>query len=152
MGRHRVPRLRAHVPCAVSLEEDMSEQGWQQFLAAKGVGDWVVLHGGATAVFRVESLGEAVRLAEAVAQIPGLASSGVLLTLADDRLTVRLTRGVFRLEAKHIDFARAISAIAKTVEAIADRTCVNEVQLAIAAKPDTVDVAFWRAVLGYARL
>ena len=30
----------------------MSEQGWQGFLAAEGVGDWVVLHGGATAVFR----------------------------------------------------------------------------------------------------
>ncbi len=27
----------------------MSEQGWQAFLAADGVDDWVVLHGGATA-------------------------------------------------------------------------------------------------------
>ena len=34
----------------------MSEQGWQGFLAAEGVDDWVVLHGGATAVFRVGSL------------------------------------------------------------------------------------------------
>ena len=33
----------------------MSEQGWRQFLAAKGVDDWVVLHGGASAVFRVPS-------------------------------------------------------------------------------------------------
>jgi hypothetical protein len=30
----------------------MSEQGWQDFLAAENGGDWVVLHGGATAVFR----------------------------------------------------------------------------------------------------
>ena len=37
----------------------MSEQGWRQFLAAEGVDDWVVLHGGASAVFRVPSLGEA---------------------------------------------------------------------------------------------
>ena len=37
----------------------MSEQGWQDFLAAEGVEDWVVLHGGATAVFRVQSLSEA---------------------------------------------------------------------------------------------
>jgi hypothetical protein len=28
----------------------MSEQGWRRFLAAEGVADWVVLHGGATAV------------------------------------------------------------------------------------------------------
>lgn len=27
----------------------MSEQGWHSFLAAEGVEDWVVLHGGATA-------------------------------------------------------------------------------------------------------
>jgi 4a-hydroxytetrahydrobiopterin dehydratase len=43
----------------------MSEQGWQRFLAAEGVEDWVVLHGGAAAVFRVPSLSEAAQLAEA---------------------------------------------------------------------------------------
>jgi hypothetical protein len=41
----------------------MSEQGWREFLAAEGIDDWVVLHGGATAVFRVLSLGEAAQLA-----------------------------------------------------------------------------------------
>ena len=30
-----------------------------------------------------------------------------------------------------------------------DRVAAQEVQLAIAAKPDSVDSAFWRAVLGY---
>jgi 4a-hydroxytetrahydrobiopterin dehydratase len=48
----------------------MGEQGWREFLAADGVDDWVVLHGGATAVFRVRSLGEAAQLAEAVSHIP----------------------------------------------------------------------------------
>jgi 4a-hydroxytetrahydrobiopterin dehydratase len=50
----------------------MSEQGWRDFLAAEGVEDWVVLHGGPAAVFRVASLGEAAQLAEAVAHVPGL--------------------------------------------------------------------------------
>ena len=45
----------------------MSTQGWQEFLAAEGLDDWVVLHGGATAVFRVPTLGEAAQLAGAVA-------------------------------------------------------------------------------------
>lgn len=130
----------------------MSEQGWQKFLAAKGVEDWVVLYGGATAVFRVPSLGEAAQLAEAVARVPGLDGSGALLTIADDRLSVRLSRGAFRLEERHIDLARAVSATARTHGAIADRTGAQEVQLARAAKPDAVDVRFWRAVLGYARL
>ena len=130
----------------------MSEQGWQEFLAAEGVDDWVVLHGGATAVFRVPSLGEAARLAEAVARVPGFEGSGALLTIADGQLTVRLTRGVFRLERRHIELARAISAKARALGAVSDLTAVQEVQLAIAAKPDAVDVGFWRAVLGYARL
>ena len=42
----------------------MSEAGWRTFLAADGVEDWVVLHGGATAVFPVTTLAEAARLAE----------------------------------------------------------------------------------------
>jgi 4a-hydroxytetrahydrobiopterin dehydratase len=130
----------------------MSEQGWREFLTAEGVDDWVVLHGGATAVFRVPSLGEAARLAEAVANVPGLNGAGALLTIADDHLSVRLSRGVFRLEERHIDLARAVSAIARAQGALADRTGVQEVQLAIAAKPEAIDVGFWRAILGYARL
>jgi 4a-hydroxytetrahydrobiopterin dehydratase len=130
----------------------MSEQGWQGFLAAEGVDDWVVLHGGATAVFRVTSLAAAAELAEAVAHLPGLDASEALLTIADGRLSVRLSRGVFRLEERHIALARAVSAMARTHGAVADRTAVHEVQLAIAAKPDAIDVGFWRAVLGYAPL
>ena len=59
---------------------------------------------------------------------------------------------MFRLEERHIELARAVSAIARTHGAIADRTGVHEVQVAIAAQPDSVDVGFWRAVLGYAPL
>ncbi len=127
----------------------MSEQGWQQFLAADGVDDWVVLHGGAAAVFGVKSLGDAARLAEAFAQVPGLDGSGALLTVADDRVTVRLTRGVFRLEERHLALARALSAVAHASGAAPDRAAVQEVQLAIAAQPDAVEVEFWLAALGY---
>jgi len=130
----------------------MSEQGWRAFLAAEGLDDWVVLHGGAAAAFRVPSLSDAARLAEAVAQVAGLEGSGALLTIADDRLTVRLCRGVFRLEERHVDLARAVSATALAHGAVADRAGVQEVQLAIAAQPDALDVGFWRAVLGYAPL
>ena len=111
----------------------MSEQGWLAFLAAEDLDDWVVLHGGATAAFRVASLAEAARLADAVAQVPGLEGSGALLTVADERLTVRLTRGVFRLEAEHVALARAVSAVARAHGAAADRAAVQEVQVAVAA-------------------
>ncbi|HEY6182897.1 MAG TPA: hypothetical protein VIW67_11665 [Terriglobales bacterium] len=91
----------------------MSEQGWKRFLATQGGGDWVVLHGGGAAVFRVGSLREAARLAEALVETPGLAGRGVVVTIADDRLTVRLTRDVWQLEPEHIDLARSISEVAK---------------------------------------
>lgn len=128
----------------------MSEQGWRGFLDAEGVDDWVVLHGGATAVFRVGSVREAARLAEAVAAVPGVEGSGTLLTVADGRLTVRLTRDLWGLEPRHVELARAVSAVARELGAVADRSSVQEVQLAIAAKADAIDVGFWRAVLGYA--
>jgi 4a-hydroxytetrahydrobiopterin dehydratase len=128
----------------------MSEQGWKGFLGAEGVEDWVVVHGGATAAFRVESLTEAASLAEAIAKTPGVAGSGVLMTLADACLTVRLTRDLWSLEAHHIQLARAVSAAAREHGAVPDRAAVQEVQLAIAAKGEAIDIGFWRAVLGYA--
>jgi len=128
----------------------MSEQGWHGFLAAQGVDDWVVLHGGATAAFRVGSLSEAARLAEAIAKAPGITSAGVLLTLADARVTVRLTRDIWSLEPHHIQLARAVSTVAREHGAVPDRAAIQEVQFAIAAKREAIDVGFWRAVLGYA--
>lgn len=74
------------------------------------------------------------------------------MTLADTRLTVRLTRGVMRLEERHVELARTVSAVARDHGAVADRAAVQEVQLAIAAQPDAIDVGFWRAVLGYVEL
>jgi len=127
----------------------MSEQGWRQFLAADGVEDWVVLHGGATAAYDVESLADAAQLAAAVAEVPGLAGSGALLTVTDARLMVRLTRGVMRLEEEHVELARLVSSVASERGAVANRGAVQEVQLAVASRPDEIDVGFWRAVLGY---
>ena len=127
----------------------MSEQAWIDFLRADGVEDWVVLHGGATAVFRVGSLGEAASLASAIARVPGLDGSGALLTMGSDRVTVRLTRGVYRIEAKHPELARAISEVARSEGGVVDRSAAQEVSVAIAATPQDIDVSFWRAVLGY---
>ncbi len=127
----------------------MGERGWQEFLAAEGLDDWVVLHGGATAVFRCASLAEAARLAAAVGEVAGFEGSGALLTIADARLAVRLTRDMWELEARHIELARAVSGVARRHDAVADRTVVQGIQVAISAKPDAVDLGFWRAVLGY---
>ena len=83
-------------------------------------------------------------------QVPGLEGSGALLTIGDGRLTVRLSRDLWQLESQDVDLARAVSAVARANGGVADRSAVQEVQLAIAAQPESIDVNFWRAVLGYA--
>lgn len=127
----------------------MSERGWRFFLEAEGVGDWVVVHGGASTVFRTSSLRSAAALARAIADAVGDAAPHLLLTLTARSLAVRLTRGMFRLEEEHVAVATRISALARDHGALADRAAVQEVQVAIAAKPAESDVAFWRAALGY---
>src|SRR5262249_57305149 len=123
----------------------MSEQGWRDFLAAQDGSDWVVLHGGATAVFRVPSVVEAARLAEALAHVPGLDGAGVLMTIADGQLSVRLTRDLWRLEERHVQLAHAISAVARGHGAVGDPTRGPEGALAPPAPPHAGDGRLWRA-------
>jgi 4a-hydroxytetrahydrobiopterin dehydratase len=130
----------------------MSEQGWRAFLDAEGVDDWVILHGGPTAVFRTETLAAAARLADAIAGALDLDGTRAQLTIVSGRLTIRLTRELWGVEPEHIALARSISEVARSLGAVADRSAVQEVQLAIAAKSDAIDLRFWRAVLGYAPL
>jgi 4a-hydroxytetrahydrobiopterin dehydratase len=127
----------------------LSEQHWKEFLQADGLEDWVVLHGGPSAVFVTENFVDAAELASAVAQLPGLERSQAQLTIVSKRLTVRLTREVWKIEAEHINLAREISQVARSLRAVADPNQVQEVQFAIAAKPDSIDLTFWKAVLGY---
>lgn len=127
----------------------MSEAHWKEFLQADGLEDWVVLHGGPSAVFLTNSLIDAADLARAVAQLPELEGTNVQLSIVSNRLTVRLTREIWKIEEEHITLAKEISRIAKSLGAVAEPNQVQEVQFAIAAKKDAIDLKFWRAVLGY---
>jgi 4a-hydroxytetrahydrobiopterin dehydratase len=129
----------------------VSEAGWKAFLEAEGVDDWAVLHGGPTAAFRVPSLADAARLAVAIAEIRGLRPR-TAVTITAGLLTVRLTREMWGTEESDIELARAVSAVAGEQGATPDRAAVQEIQVAISAKPDEIDVGFWRAVLGYAAM
>jgi 4a-hydroxytetrahydrobiopterin dehydratase len=71
------------------------------------------------------------------------------MSILTKSLTIRLTREVWNTEVEHIELAREISKIATSLGAVAAPSMVQEVQFAIAAKPDAIDVGFWRAVLGY---
>lgn len=127
----------------------MSDQGWKEFLHADGLDDWVVLHGGPTAVFQTRTLPEAAQLASLIAQLPELDGTSAHMSIVTKSLTIRLTREVSNTETEHIAIARQISEIAKSAGAVGIPAQVQEVQFAIAAKPDAIDLGFWRAVLGY---
>src|SRR5690348_17233959 len=103
----------------------MSEEGWHAFLAADGVEDWVVLHGGPVAAFRTGSLAESAKLAAAVAEVDGIAGSNVALTATRRWLTVRLTRELWGIEERHIRIAREVSVIARAHGATAERSAVQ---------------------------
>ncbi|MEY4740503.1 MAG: hypothetical protein RL402_28 [Actinomycetota bacterium] len=127
----------------------MSDQGWKAFLATEDLIDWVVLHGGPTAVFQTKTLAAAAELAQVIAQLPGLDGTPAHMSIVSKSLTIRLTREVSNTEVEDIELAREISKIARNHGAVGDPSLVQEVQFAIAAKPDAIDVGFWRAVLGY---
>ena len=127
----------------------MSEKGWKAFLAADDLTDWVVLHGGPTAVYKTKTFAEAALFFQALAQLPEINGTKTQINVVSERVTVRLTREVWNIESAHIDLARSISKIADSLGVVADPSQVQEVQVAISAKPDSIDLNFWRAVLGY---
>ena len=127
----------------------MSEAGWREFLSAEKLEDWVVLHGGPTAVFVTKDLSQSISLASSVSELPGIDEQNVHFSIVSNQLTVRLTREIWNIESKHIDLAREISRVARDFGVSANRRLVQEVQVAIAAKPDAIDLGFWRAILGY---
>ena len=130
----------------------MSAQGWLDFLKADGVEDWVVLHGGPTAVFHAGSASAAARLAAAVAELDGIDGTRAAMTISNGDLAVRLTRELWGIESGTAAVARAVSEAARAQGAAADRGAVQEIQVAIAAKPESIDIGFWRAVLGYSAM
>ena len=71
------------------------------------------------------------------------------MTIRDGTLTVRLTRDLWWLEPRHVELGAGRLGGRTNARRGADRAAVQEVQLAISAKPDGVNLGFWRAVLGY---
>jgi 4a-hydroxytetrahydrobiopterin dehydratase len=128
----------------------MSEQSWKAFLGAEGLNDWVVLHGGPVVAFRMPSLSDSIFLIQAFVEAALICPEAVL-TITPTRVTIRLTRDIWQINESHIEIARSISEIARSHGAVADRAVVQEVQIAVAAKPNEIDVEFWRVVLGYAQ-
>lgn len=129
------------------MPEEISSQ---QFHAADGVGDWIIVNDGARARFRTGSFAAGVALVEAIGRIADEAGHHPDVDLRYGHVDVRtLTHELPGLSQRDIDLAREVSAAARDLGAVAVPDAVQNLQLTI----DTLSVAavmpFWQAILGY---
>jgi 4a-hydroxytetrahydrobiopterin dehydratase len=123
-----------------------------QFAESGGVEDWRVIWGGgfACAYFATGSFQAGVALVQAIGELAVTANHDPDVDLRPEGVTVRLfSAGTFGVTERDVSLARQISAAARRLQAPADPSAVQHVQIAT----DALDIAavrpFWRAVLGY---
>lgn len=122
----------------------------RQFQESAGVDDWREVGIGACACFRTGSFAKGVALVDEIGRLADALNHHPDVDLQHATVTVRLfTHDILGLSDLDAQLARQISAAARTLEADADPTAVQSVQLTMDALV-TADVRpFWRAVLGY---
>jgi 4a-hydroxytetrahydrobiopterin dehydratase len=124
----------------------------QAFHETVGLEDWRVLGEGACAYFRTGSLTAGSRFAQEISQLVRPGERCPDIDLRHDGVTVRLiavTDDYYGLTGRHVEFARQISAVARTLELAADPSAVQTVQVTVDALAGAAVVPFWRALLGY---
>ncbi len=124
----------------------------RQFLSCEGVEDWRPIFGGgwACAYFCTGSFETGVALVERIGSLAAAADHRPDIDLRPDGVTVRLFSGTCeQLSQRDVELARQISAAARDLDAEADPSRVQHVQVAIDATAPNAVAPFWRAVLGY---
>ncbi|GAA1304338.1 hypothetical protein GCM10009647_022130 [Streptomyces sanglieri] len=124
----------------------------QQFHEAAGVEDWRVVGEGACAYFRTGSFEVGARFVRAISEMPGVGDESPDVDVRQKGVTVRLitvTDDYYGLTERHVELARQISAVARTLDIPADPSAVQTVQVTVDALAGPDVVAFWRALLGY---
>lgn len=124
----------------------------KQFRESGGVEDWRVLADGACSYFPTRSFKDAVRLVQAVSELPGVDDHRPDIDVRHDGVTVRLlTIGddYWGMTQRDVDMARLVSAAARALGLNANPAVVQSM-LIVPGAPATAEVMpFWRAVLGY---
>ncbi|MCX5263284.1 VOC family protein [Streptomyces sp. NBC_00199] len=123
-----------------------------QFHGTVGLQDWRVLGEGACAYFRTGSFAAGARLVQAIGELPGVGSGHPDVDLRHEGVTVRLiaiTDDYYGLTERHVELARRISDVARTLDIPADPSAVQTVQVTVDALVAPDVVPFWRALLGY---
>lgn len=89
---------------------------------------------------------------QAIGEMPGIEDGCLDVGLRQEGVIVRLitlTDDYYGLTEHHVDMARRISAVARTLGLPADPSGVQTVQVTIDALAGPAVVAFWRALPGY---
>ena len=124
----------------------------RQFHADPSLAEWRVIGDGACTLFRTRSFAESARLIQAISELPDLENHTPDVDLRQDGVTVRLitiTGNYYGISQRDVELARQISAAARDLDAPADPSAVQEVQLTIDALVSADVMPFWRAVLDY---
>lgn len=122
----------------------------QQFHEATGIEDWRVLVGQACAYFRTKSFSKGVALVDEIGRLADAANHHPDVDLRYGGVTVRLrSHDVNGLSERDVALARQISAAARELDAPADPTAVQTLEVGIDAMVGPEVRPFWRAVLGY---
>ncbi|CAL2068625.1 MULTISPECIES: VOC family protein [Streptomyces] len=124
----------------------------ERFHGTAGVEDWRVVGEGACAYFRTGSFAVGARFVGAISEMPGAGVDHPDVDVRRDAVIVRLitvTDDYYGLTERHVELARRISAVARTLGISADPSAVQTVQVTVDALEGPKVVAFWRALLGY---
>jgi 4a-hydroxytetrahydrobiopterin dehydratase len=121
-----------------------------QFHEAAGVEDWRWILGGACAYFRTGSFPAGLALVDAIGRLVDAANPYPDVDLRSDGVTVRLREDDSGgLTEREVELGRRISTAARELDASADPTAVQAVQVSIDALVRPGVMPFWRALLGY---
>jgi 4a-hydroxytetrahydrobiopterin dehydratase len=127
----------------------------REFREAEGTRDWPVLSDGATTFFRTESLTEAARLVQAIAELKGIDDHRPDIDVRANGVTVRLLTASadwWGMSERDVELARRISAVASELGLWADPTAVQSVDPIVIGAVDIKKVMpFWQALMGYER-
>ena len=124
----------------------------KQFRESEGVEDWRVLGDGACAYFRSGSFAASARLVQAISELPRVEEERPDVDVRHDGVTVRMltiSDEYAGMTRRHIELAREISAVARTLGLAADPSALQSLLVIPGATVTAEVMPFWRAVLGY---
>ena len=117
-----------------------------------GLENWRVISEGGCIFFRTPSFAESARLAQAIAELPGIEEHPPAVDIRAAGVTVRLislSSDYMGMTDSDVQIAQRISTVGRELGLTADPTGIQALLVIPGASDITQVMPFWRAVLGY---